>query len=270
MPWAPSEMTRTTSELSRPIRIASGSVMCQISSASGFSVVRGWAILGSGGGQVAGEVGLLDLLVLGGDRPHVVVGDRLGLVDIGQPLAAGGAAQGHRRRQGVPVRELGQSHGQSILDIERHEPRGARSSGPIAPPRAARSGPPSTGCRPGDSDRPGPRRFLEPHDDHASPSLGPLPRRVRDRRTETAPGESFRPGSASRPIDLVMMYRQSKKCSLEGTLRILRITPAAGLGQSQRPMAHGGPREGRGPLQRDARRLGLPDRQRLSRSSPSG
>ena len=46
MPWAPSEMTRTTSELSRPILIASWRVIGQISCASGSLVVLGFAILG--------------------------------------------------------------------------------------------------------------------------------------------------------------------------------------------------------------------------------
>ena len=51
MPWAPSEMTRTTSELSRPIRIASWRVICQISCASGSLVVRGRVDLGHGDGS---------------------------------------------------------------------------------------------------------------------------------------------------------------------------------------------------------------------------
>ena len=51
MPWAPSEITRTTSELSRPTRIASGSVISQISCASGSLVVRGLATLGRGRGK---------------------------------------------------------------------------------------------------------------------------------------------------------------------------------------------------------------------------
>ena len=52
MPWAPSEMTRTTSELSSPIRIASWRVSCQISCASGSLVVRGLATLGRGIGSL--------------------------------------------------------------------------------------------------------------------------------------------------------------------------------------------------------------------------
>ncbi len=52
MPWAPSEMTRTTSELSRPILIASWSVTSQISCASGSLVVRGLATLGIGSASV--------------------------------------------------------------------------------------------------------------------------------------------------------------------------------------------------------------------------
>ena len=62
MPWAPREMTRTTSELSRPIRIASGSVMCQISSASGFSVVRGLASLGVGAARLPVKLACLTAL----------------------------------------------------------------------------------------------------------------------------------------------------------------------------------------------------------------
>ncbi len=42
MPWAPKAITRTISELSRPIRIASGKVIGQTSCASGSFVVRGF------------------------------------------------------------------------------------------------------------------------------------------------------------------------------------------------------------------------------------
>ena len=53
MPWAPKAMTRTISELSRPIRMASCSFIGQISCASGSLVVRGLEILGTWRGMVA-------------------------------------------------------------------------------------------------------------------------------------------------------------------------------------------------------------------------
>ena len=73
MPWAPSEMTRTTSELSRPIRIASGNVRCQISSASGDSVVRGRAILGGAIGRLPVKLACLTSL---SSAPMVPIGSR--------------------------------------------------------------------------------------------------------------------------------------------------------------------------------------------------
>ena len=90
MPWAPKAMTRTISELSRPIRIACWSVIGQISCASGSLVVLGLASFGSCSGMVAlRRSALLDVLVLQRDSPEVVMRDRLGLIEVGKSLAPG-------------------------------------------------------------------------------------------------------------------------------------------------------------------------------------
>ena len=93
------------------------SVIGQISCASGSLVVRGLATLGNCIGSVAAqEVGLLDLLVLQRDSPQVVMRDRLGLVDVGKPLATGGEHPGREHcRPKPPVPAYGQSHGQPSL-----------------------------------------------------------------------------------------------------------------------------------------------------------
>ena len=71
--------------------MASCKVIGQISWASGSLVVRGLATLGNCIVQrAAQELGLLDLLIFQRDPPHVVMRDRLGLVDVGKSLATGG------------------------------------------------------------------------------------------------------------------------------------------------------------------------------------
>ena len=118
--------------------------------------------------------------------------------------------------------------------------------------------------------RPGPRRSLEPHDDHASPSLGPMPTPRPSTAGPSRPGRILSPRigkPTDRPRHSVSVIEE---VSLERTLRIVRIIrPLASPKRAHRRGDDRWPerRRPRSP-ERDAGWSSLPDRSRSALARP--